>query len=92
MLMPHHGSRTSSTISLIQRVQPKVVIAQTGKNNHFGFPKDDVVQRYKDVGSDVWNTANGAVIWSLSDGKVSQFNPILKRKRDVALQWVDLLL
>jgi len=92
MLMPHHGSRTSSIISLVQRVQPDIVIAQTGKNNHFGFPKDDVVQRYKDVGSDVWNTADGAVIWSLSDGKISQFNPILKRKRDVALQWVDLLL
>jgi len=92
MLMPHHGSRTSSTISLVQRVQPEIVIAQAGKNNHFGFPKDDVVQRYKDVGSDVWNTADGAVIWSLSDGKVSQFNAPLKRKRDVALQWVDLLL
>ncbi|MBN4082237.1 DNA internalization-related competence protein ComEC/Rec2 [Mariprofundus ferrooxydans] len=92
MLMPHHGSRTSSTISLVHRVQPDIVIAQTGKNNHFGFPKDDIVQRYKDVGSDVWNTADGAVIWSLSDGKVSQFNPLLKRKRDVALQWVDLLL
>ena len=92
MLMPHHGSRTSSTRSLVHRVQASIVIAQTGKNNHFGFPKDDVVQRYKDVGSDVWNTADGAVIWSLSDGKVSQFNPLLKRKRDVALQWVDLLL
>ena len=92
MLMPHHGSRTSSTTKLIQRVQPSIVIAQTGRDNHFGFPKDDVVQRYRDVGSDVWNTANGAVIWSLSDGKVSQFKPVLKRKRDVALQWVDLLL
>ncbi|MDQ6957283.1 MAG: DNA internalization-related competence protein ComEC/Rec2 [Mariprofundaceae bacterium] len=92
MLMPHHGSRTSSTISLVQRVQPSIVIAQTGRDNHFNFPKDDVVQRYKDVGSDVWNTANGAITWSLSDGKVSQFNPLLERKRDVALQWVDLLL
>lgn len=92
MLMPHHGSRTSSTISLLHRVQPNIVITQTGKNNHFGFPKDDVVQRYKDVGSDVWNTADGAVIWSIEDGNVSQFNPPLKRKRDVALQWVDLLL
>jgi len=92
MLMPHHGSRTSSIISLVQRVQPDIVIAQTGKNNHFGFPKGDVVQRYKDVGSDVWNTADGAVIWSLSDGEVSQFNVPLKRKRDVALQWVDLFL
>ncbi|PCI43647.1 MAG: DNA internalization-related competence protein ComEC/Rec2 [Proteobacteria bacterium] len=92
MLMPHHGSRTSSMVSLVHRVQPSIVIAQTGKNNHFGFPKDDVVQRYRDVGSDVWNTANGAVVWSLADGKVSQFNPLLKRKRDAALQWVDLFL
>lgn len=92
MLMPHHGSRSSSTVSLVKRVQPNIVIAQTGKNNHFGFPKDDVVQRYKDVGSDIWDTADGAVIWSILDGNVSQFNAPLKRKRDVALQWVDLLL
>jgi len=92
MLMPHHGSRTSSTISLVNRVRPSIVIAQTGRNNHFGFPKDDVVQRYKDVGGDVWDTADGAVTWSILDGNVSQFNEPLKRKRDVALQWVDLLL
>jgi len=92
MLMPHHGSRTSSTVSFIKRVQPNIVIGQTGKNNHFGFPKGDVVQRYKDVGSDVWDTADGAVIWSILDGSVSQFKAPLKRKRDVALQWVDLLL
>ena len=92
ILMPHHGSRTSSTISFLHHVQPKIVIAQTGKNNHFGFPKGDIVQRYKDVGSDIWNTADGAVVWSLADGSVRQFHAPLKRKRDVALQWVDLLL
>jgi len=92
MLMPHHGSRTSSSIALLHRVQPKISIAQTGKNNHFGFPKDDIVQRYKDVRSKIFNSADGAVTWSLSDKTIQQFHGPVQRKRDVALQWVDLLL
>jgi len=66
MLMPHHGSKTSSTKGLVQKLRPKMVVAQTGYKNHYGFPKDEVVQRYHDVNSQVFNTANGYVVISFS--------------------------
>jgi len=71
MLMPHHGSKTSSTPDFVSKVRPKVVIAQTGYKNHYGFPKDEVVKRYQDVGSQVFNTAHGAVKVVFKNGEVS---------------------
>jgi len=71
MLMPHHGSKTSSTANFVNKVRPKVVIAQTGYNNHYGFPKDEVVKRYQDVASQVLNTAHGAVKVIFEDGQLS---------------------
>jgi len=71
MLMPHHGSKTSSTPSFVNKVRPKVVIAQTGYKNHYGFPKDEVVKRYQEVGSQVFNTAHGAVKVVFKNGEVS---------------------
>ena len=67
MLMPHHGSKTSSSKVFVEQVRPSIVIAQTGYNNHYGFPKDEVVQRYKNVGSQVLNTADGYVHISFSE-------------------------
>ncbi|WP_194945033.1 DNA internalization-related competence protein ComEC/Rec2 [Shewanella sp. TC10] len=47
LLAPHHGSRTSSTAAFIDEVSPKQVIFTAGFANQYGFPKDDVVNRYK---------------------------------------------
>jgi len=71
MLMPHHGSKTSSTKALVQRLKPKVVVAQTGYQNHYGFPKDEVVQRYKTEESQVLNTADGYVAIVFSANGIS---------------------
>jgi len=70
MLMPHHGSKTSSTTAFVSKVRPKVVIAQTGYQNHYGFPKAEVVKRYQDIGSQVYNTADGAVKVMFKDGQI----------------------
>jgi len=66
MLMPHHGSKTSSTSPFVEKLQPKIVIAQAGYANHFGFPKVEVVQRYAAAGSTIFNTSNGAVFIDFS--------------------------
>jgi len=61
ILIPHHGSKTSSTLPFVAATQPHIAIAQTGYRNHYGFPKKEVVKRYQAVGSEVWDTAYGAV-------------------------------
>jgi len=95
MLVPHHGSHTSSTPALLQRVKPAVAIAQTGYGNRYGFPRPEIIARYRKVGTRVWNTADGAVEVRWSDPanaavtlpEVRQYRPRRATKREYALQW-----
>lgn len=47
LIAPHHGSRTSSTQAFIDSVAPELVLFPAGLNNRYGFPKEDVVERYQ---------------------------------------------
>lgn len=46
LLMPHHGSLTSSTPEFIDAVAPKIAIINAGYRNRFGHPRDAVLARY----------------------------------------------
>jgi len=90
MLMPHHGSATSSQQSFLNKLNPALVIAQTGFANRYGFPKPAVLKRYQSMGVDVRNTANGALLlrWfehSKPDMEVWQAHSLLRR--ELALTW-----
>ncbi|GEM74879.1 DNA internalization-related competence protein ComEC/Rec2 [Vibrio sagamiensis NBRC 104589] len=47
MLVPHHGSKTSSNISFIQSVSPKLAIASLAKSNQWNMPAKQVVDNYQ---------------------------------------------
>ena len=57
LLAPHHGSQTSSSQSFVDQLQPMHVVFSAGYRHHFGHPHSDVIKRYKDLGSVLWNTA-----------------------------------
>lgn len=59
----HHGSNTSSGLSFMQKVNPKVVILSYGKDNSYGHPHSEVVDNIKKVGAAAYGTAvSGSVI------------------------------
>lgn len=62
VVVPHHGSRTSSTIAFVQALQPSVAVVSAAYGNHWGFPKPDVVERWEAVGAEVLNTAAAGAI------------------------------
>jgi competence protein ComEC len=67
LVAPHHGSLTSSTWPFIQAINPQYVVFSTGYMNRFGFPKEEIVQRYQIHGAKTFNTANcGRVAFSLT--------------------------
>ena len=47
LLMPHHGSKTSSTGVFLDAVQPQFALAQAGYRNRFNHPVDSVLERYR---------------------------------------------
>lgn len=46
LIAPHHGSRTSSSETLLDAVLPEMAIFTVGYRNRFGHPKADIVERY----------------------------------------------
>ena len=68
LLMPHHGSKTSSTPLFLQAVGAPVAVIPVGYRSRFGHPKAEVLARYQAMGTAVWRTdLDGAVSVSLSD-------------------------
>ncbi len=47
LLVPHHGSRTSSTGNFLDAVAPELAVVQAGYRSRFGHPAADVVARYQ---------------------------------------------
>jgi competence protein ComEC len=60
--VPHHGSRTSSTPELLDAVGPRLAVISLGRHNRFGFPRPEVLARYRARGIEVRRTdQDGAV-------------------------------
>lgn len=69
MSAPHHGSKSSSSSSFIQYVDPEMVVVSSGPLNRFGHPHQDVVNRYKSDDIRVFETARlGAIHFAAEDG------------------------
>ena len=63
-LVPHHGSKTSSSPPLLQALQPKLAFAQAGYRNRFGHPAALVQARYREMGIPWFDSAHcGAAVW-----------------------------
>lgn len=68
MVVPHHGSNTSSTDSFIDGVKPRIAIFSVGYRNRFGHPAEAVAARYRVRGVEAFRSdRDGAV--SLTLGK-----------------------
>jgi competence protein ComEC len=62
VLVPHHGSKTSSSSELVAAVSARVGIVSAGFGNRWNLPRAEVVERWRAAGATVLNTAGqGAV-------------------------------
>jgi competence protein ComEC len=53
LLVPHHGSRTSSSAAFLAAVRPAVAVVQAGYRSRYGHPAPEVLARYTQTGIDV---------------------------------------
>jgi competence protein ComEC len=80
LLMPHHGSKTSSTDAFLVAVQPQVALAQAGYRNRFGHPAPPVLARYHAHGIRVIDSARcGAATWDSVSAAVSCQREVARR-------------
>lgn len=62
LLIPHHGSKTSSTISFLKAVNPSLAIVNAGYRNRYRFPTQQIRERYQLLGIPILNTAEEGAI------------------------------
>ena len=76
--VPHHGSKTSTSLAFVQQVRPQVGIISTGADNPFGHPHPQVLDVLAQQGVMVWRTDEHGAITITSDGtgyRVSAVRP-----------------
>jgi competence protein ComEC len=82
LLVPHHGSKTSSSAAFLDAVQPQFAVVQAGYRNRFGHPATSVLERYNERNIKVIDTAHcGALLWSSSSPKETRC------QRDIAKRY-----
>ncbi|MGH8704367.1 MAG: DNA internalization-related competence protein ComEC/Rec2, partial [Burkholderiales bacterium] len=82
LLVPHHGSRTSSSVEFLAAVDPQTAVVPAGYRNRFGHPNAEVLERYRDIGARVLRTdRDGAISVHLWPGGVSVAGERERRRR-----------
>ncbi len=52
----HHGSKTSSTEEMLKAVDSKIALIGVGRNNKFGHPNLEVIERFLLLGNKIYRT------------------------------------
>ncbi len=52
----HHGSSTSSSQKFLNQIKPQLIIISCGKNNDYGHPHKETMDRYNKLGATIYRT------------------------------------
>ncbi len=69
LLVPHHGSKHSSSPGFLRYVDPSIAVISAGWKNIFGFPHHKVLKRYEDLGCQIFRTDQHGAITITTDGE-----------------------
>lgn len=70
----HHGSSTSTSTEFLKKVSPSSAVISCGKDNSYGHPHSETLQKLADMGTAVYRTDELGTIVSVSDGKTITFD------------------
>jgi len=72
LIAPHHGSHTSSTVEFVQTVNPALTIFTVGYLNRYDHPREAVMARYDNLGSQLLRSdRDGAILLRFADNQWS---------------------
>jgi len=70
----HHGSNTSTTLEFLEKVNPSYAIISCGKDNKYGHPKAETLNKLKDRNIQTFRTDKQGTIIATTDGNNITFN------------------
>lgn len=81
LLVPHHGSRTSSSIPFLQRLKPRIAIFSVGFDNRFHLPAGKIRQRYDALGIQTYRTDRDGAITVITDGHKIEVETFINKEK-----------
>jgi competence protein ComEC len=72
LVVPHHGSKTSSTPAFVAAVAPRHAVLSVGYRNRFNHPNAAVLQRYAALGARIRRTDEEGALHVALPGRASQ--------------------
>ena len=88
LIVPHHGSNTSSTVSLIKAVSPQLAVVSAGYRNRFRHPTGKIESRYTELGIEVLNTAyEGAIQLEFSQNQQGDKIHVKRQRKEQVHYW-----
>ncbi len=75
LVVPHHGSASSSSPSLLAAVRPRFALVSAGHRNRWGFPRPEVVARYRETGASVLETSRFGALRFVLDPRTDLRGP-----------------
>ena len=64
LIAGHHGSKYSTSEELLRTVKPETVIISVGRENYYGHPAPELLQRLADFGCTIYRTdLHGTVVY-----------------------------
>lgn len=76
----HHGSSTSSSELFLDTVRPQIAVLSYGKDNSYGHPHPEVIERLEERGIASWATEEQGMITVRTDGKELEIQGFLKNR------------
>ena len=74
----HHGSRNSGTEEFLQIVKPAAAVISAGKDNRYGHPHEETLERLTDAGCMICSTQECGAVMLRSDGSSLQIESFLE--------------
>jgi len=82
VIIPHHGSKSSSTMAFTHAVKPVYTINSSGYLNRYDFPNEQVKSRWQATGSKFLDTASEGAIQLNFDEKGRLVNVVSTREQN----------
>lgn len=70
----HHGSSGSSSMEFLNRIQPDFSLISCGRNNSYGHPHVETIERLETIESQIYCTVDKGAIEIRTDGRTMEFH------------------
>ena len=73
----HHGSRNSTSESFLQKASPSAALISAGRDNRYGHPHQETLDRLRREGCSVYQTAQSGSVTIVTDGRTMRIRRFL---------------